>query len=98
MKKLMMIIVPMLLSGCAMGINHNTAFINGKSYLIETKNYGILWSQWSGPSVFIPLDEMGIEQINQQHSLSEIKKECQNSLPARAGNKAIYECIVNKIK
>ena len=46
-----------LLSGCAMGINHNTTSINGKPYLVETKTYGFLFEEWSKPSTLIPLEE-----------------------------------------
>ena len=98
MKQIIMLVITFLMYGCAMGINHNTVVIDGKTYLVETKNNGILWAQWSEISRFIPLDGAQIEQVNLKHSLQEIKNECQQMLPSRAGNAALYKCINSKIK
>ncbi len=98
MKKIIIVVIMLLMYGCAMGINHNTVVIDGKTYLVEIKNNGILWAQWSEISRFIPLDGAQIEETNLKNSLQEIKNECQQMLPSRAGNTALYKCINSKIK
>lgn len=42
MKKIF-ILLPFVgvLAGCAAGINHNVAKINGRTYLVETKMYSV---------------------------------------------------------
>lgn len=58
MKKLISILPLFLLAGCAMGINHNIAVIDGKTYLIETPTYVtpiLPVYQWSEKSAFIEI-------------------------------------------
>lgn len=41
MKKISIFLSAFLLTGCTMGINHNVINIDGKQYLVETKNYAL---------------------------------------------------------
>lgn len=60
MKKASIFLV-FLLGGCAFGINHNTAYIDGKPYLIETQTYTLPLPiyQWSAESTLIELKTPG---------------------------------------
>ena len=96
-----------LLSGCAMGINHNTTSINGKPYLVETKTYGFLFEEWSKPSALIPLEEekevVMPENYNPSTARAELARmadECNiRSIKAqsRPNYKKMYKCIVDKL-
>ena len=47
MKKAVLLVVPLLLTACAANINHNVATLQGKTYLIETKNNNF-WGLFQG--------------------------------------------------
>lgn len=96
-----------VLSGCAAGINHNVAQINGQNYLIETKinNFWGL-SQWSSPSTLTPL-EVQNATIPKNYTpsparaeLAKIANECNiQSIKAqsRPNYKKMYKCIVDRL-
>lgn len=78
MKKLISILPLFVLAGCAIGINHNVANINGKNYLIETKNYAVPLLpvyQWSDESTFTALDG-DIDAKIVSKKVAEIVKSC----------------------
>lgn len=78
MKKISILVAGLVLSGCAIGINHNVANINGKNYLIETKNYTVPILpvyQWSDKSTFTSLDGDIDAQIVSD-KVAEIVKDC----------------------
>ena len=110
MKKIFLLFPGLIvLSGCAAGINHNVAQINGQNYLIETKTnnfFGL--SQWSSPSTLIPLEleeEKPVMPENYEPStaraeLAKIADECNiHSIKAqsRPNYKKMYKCIVEKL-
>ncbi len=96
------IIASILLGGCAAGINHNVANINGKPYLIETHKRGLFLKQWSEPSIFHSLDG-DIDNIAMKQKITEIVKSCK-SIHFKQMNKTtsdykeVLNCINEKIK
>lgn len=107
MKNIIIFSMLFLLGGCAAGINHNVAQINGQNYLIETKTnnfFGL--SQWSSPSTLIPLEEEkpvmpeNYEPGPARAELARIADECNiRSIKAqsRPNYKKMYKCIVDKL-
>ncbi len=107
MKKLIPAFCAFILCGCAAGINHNVAQINGQNYLIETKTnnfFGL--SQWSSPSTLIPLEEEkpvmpeNYEPSTARAELARMADECNiRSIKAqsRPNYKKMYKCIVDKL-
>ena len=105
MKKLLLL-CPFIcmLTGCAMGINHNIAQINGKPYLVETKNYGFWVTQWSEKSTLIPLDSLQENlfsvKTDARAELAKIAAQCNvqaaNSR-SRTNYKKLYKCVVDKL-
>ena len=107
MKKLIQAFCAFILCGCAAGINHNVAQINGQNYLIETKTnnfFGL--SQWSSPSTLIPLEEEkpvmpeNYEPSTARAELARMADECNiRSIKAqsRPNYKKMYKCIVDKL-
>ena len=109
MKKIFLLFPGLIvLSGCAAGINHNVAQINGQNYLIETKinNFWGL-SQWSSPSTLTPLEVQNATMPKNytpntaaQAELARIADECNiHSIKAqsRPNYKKMYKCIVDKL-
>lgn len=103
MKKTSILLTAVLLGGCAMGINHNVATINGKKYLVETKNRTVLGiTQWSEPSTFTSLEGDIDEKIVLQKA-AEITKSCKNK--ARTNEvksisydyEKFYNCVNNAV-
>lgn len=107
MKKLIPAFCAFILCGCAAGINHNVAQINGQNYLIETKinNFWGL-SQWSSPSTLTPLEVQNATMPKNYNpstaraELARIADECNiRSIKAqsRPNYKKMYKCIVDKL-
>ena len=104
-KVLLLFFTAVILSGCAMGINHNIATINGTPYLIETKNYGFLVTQWSEESSLLPLEEPGLNsdtstQDQARAELAKIAAECNVqsvNVNSRVNYKRLYKCVVDKL-
>ena len=96
-----------ILCGCAAGINHNVAQINGQNYLIETKINNFLGlSQWSSPSTLTPLEAQNATMPKNYNpstaraELAKIADECNiQSIKAqsRPNYKKMYKCIVDKL-
>ena len=94
-----------LLSGCAMGINHNVATINGTPYLIETKNYGFLVTQWSKESNLLPLEDPDLNNEDNTSSqaraeLIKIAERCNVksvNINTRINYKRLYKCVIDKL-
>ena len=93
MKKLISMLPLFLLSGCAMGINHNVAVLDGKTYLLETPTYAtpiLPVYEWSGPTSFKELhsvETVQIEPTSQQTDKElwrEIIQKCAQMYPRKA--------------
>lgn len=108
MKKVFLLsFVAGILCGCAAGINHNVAQINGQNYLIETKINNFLGlSQWSSPSTLTPLEAQNATMPKNytpstaRAELAKIADECNiQSIKAqsRPNYKKMYKCIVDKL-
>lgn len=105
MKLIAMLCVSLMFTGCAAGINHNIAKLDGKTYLVETGNrnaFGLV--QWSEPSTLIPLDQEERPACtcpavnNAKAYLAQIASECNvNNASRRANYKQMYKCVVNKL-
>lgn len=86
MKKLL-VLLPVLgvLAGCAAGINHNIASINGKTYLVETKNKNVFGlAQWSEESTFVDLENKDIGQELAKDYIATVAKKCRSAAKRRA--------------
>lgn len=86
MKKLL-VLLPVLgvLAGCAAGINHNIASINGKTYLVETKNKNVFGlAQWSEESTFVDLENKDIGQELAKDYVATVAKKCRSAAKRRA--------------
>lgn len=107
MKNIVIFSMLFLLVGCAAGINHNVAQINGQNYLIETKINNFLGlSQWSSPSTLTPLEAQNATMPKNytpstaRAELAKIADECNiQSIKAqsRPNYKKMYKCIVDKL-
>lgn len=94
-----------ILCGCAMGINHNIATINGTPYLIETKNYGFLVTQWSKESKLLPLEDPDLNNKSNTSSqaraeLIKIAEQCNVksvNINTRINYKRLYKCVIDKL-
>ncbi len=94
------LLTAVLLGGCAMGINHNVATINGKPYLVETKNYVtpiLPVAQWSQEPTFKELGE-NIDEVILRQEINEKAKHCKSK--SRIGSTGrnydfdkFYECL-----
>lgn len=111
MKKLLFL-CPLLLVGCAAGINHNIATVNGRTYLVETKvdNLFTLY-QFSRKSRFIPIDGQALEQKEIQKEVDKqieaASKICKKQTRIKTNNlseqiqydsEKYYECMMKKLK
>ncbi len=107
MKKWVVLSAFSILSGCAMGINHNVATIKGKPYLIETKTYGFLIGEWSSPSTLTLLEEPQTQPLPTNYNsssaraeLAKIADQCNIQsikVQARPNYKKMYKCIVEQL-
>ena len=106
MKKIFLLFSGLIvLSGCAMGINHNVATINGTPYLIETKNYGFLVTQWSKESKLLPLEDPDLNNEDTTSSqarteLIKIAEQCNVksvNINTRINYKRLYKCVIDKL-
>lgn len=108
MKKAVLLAVPLLLAACAANINHNVATVQGKTYLIETKNNNFLGiTQWSSPSTFKVIDGEKLDQEKVQEYIDAVAKECRRvarnrtfstSGPAGYDAEKFYDCMMDKLK
>ena len=108
MKKAVLLAVPLLLAACAANINHNVATVQGKTYLIETKNNNFLGiTQWSSPSTFKVIDGEKIDQEELQKFIDKAAKECKRTArirsfattgPADYDTEKFYDCMMDKLK
>lgn len=88
MKKLL-VLLPVfgVLAGCAAGINHNVAKINGRTYLVETKNKNVFGlAQWSEESTFVDLENKDIGKELAKEYVHDIAAKCRKTLNIRAAN------------
>ncbi|WP_428043433.1 hypothetical protein [Candidatus Avelusimicrobium faecicola] len=88
MKKLL-VLLPVfgVLAGCAAGINHNVAKINGRTYLVETKNKNVFGlAQWSQESTFVDLENKDIGKELAKEYVHDIAAKCRKTLNIRAAN------------
>ncbi len=103
-KKLLFIVIPFLLGGCAAGINHSVATIEGKEYLIESKTYNVFgFSQWSKNS-YIVLNETelqnNITDSRARAELARIVARCNSNPNIRQSNKSkqdTYNCVLKQL-
>lgn len=77
MKKIIMLVLVVLFAGCTYGINHNTAVINGKPYLVESRNRTFLFLlQWADEPYYYDL-EKGLERDNARKYLAQqVREKC----------------------
>lgn len=103
MKKLMMIIVPMLLSGCAMGINQSTVTMEGKQYLVEKATYAaplFLPIQWSSEPTYTELEPNNVRKAKATDYLRMLRHKCEMrdvSSDGGPSDEQVYHCIVNEL-
>ena len=99
-----------LLSGCAMGINHNVVSFNDKPYLVETKTYAFLMAEWSTPSTVTPLNKpvqyqdlpdtaVGAPSVASEQLKAIIDKcRLKDGLASRNVNyRRLYKCVVEEL-
>lgn len=89
MKKSLIVLclLGVVLAGCAAGINHNVANINGKTYLVETKTDNVLGLyQYSQPSKLIDLQSPNVTKDMAKSYVQEVAAKCQRRLTVRAEN------------
>lgn len=81
MKKLLVLLPIMgILAGCAAGINHNVAKINGKTYLVKTQNRNVLdLPQWSEGSTFVDLENNDIGQKLAKDYVTKVAQRCRSA-------------------
>ena len=111
MKNLFLLSAVFLLTGCAMGINHNVVTFDDKPYLVENKTYEFLrLIQWSTPSTITPLKKP-IEFQNTTRStgtvpsvaseqLKAVIEKCRlkDGLSSRNVNyRRLYKCVVEEL-
>ena len=86
MKKLLLLAVPLMLTACAAGINHNVATVNGKTYLVETKVDNVIgFYQFSRPSTFKQLDGSEIDSsISKEYVEMQLSKSLQDNVESVA--------------
>ena len=108
MKRAVLLAVPLLLAACAANINHNVASVQGKTYLVETKNNNFFHLfQWSKPSTFKLIDGEKLDQESLQTYIDSVSKECKKiarirsfntSGPAEYDSEKFYDCMMDKLK
>ena len=108
MKKAVLLAVPLLLAACAANINHNVATVQGKTYLVETKNNNFFrLFQWSKPSTFKLIDGEKLDKEAVQKYIDSVSKECKKtarirsintSAPAEYDSEKFYDCMMDKLK
>ena len=108
MKKVVLLAVPLLLAACAANINHNVATVQGKTYLVETKNNNFFrLFQWSKPSTFKLIDGEKLDKEAVQKYIDSVSKECKKtarirsfstSAPAEYDSEKFYDCMMDKLK
>ena len=108
MKRAVLLAVPLLLAACAANINHNVASVQGKTYLVETKNNNFFHLfQWSKPSTFKLIDGEKLDQESLQTYIDSVSKECKKiarirsfntSAPAEYDSEKFYDCMMDKLK
>lgn len=107
MKKLLFFVLAISLYGCGVSINHNIATINGKTYLVETKNYTDgFGSIWSKEPTFREITDADLAQREKvvcspaKAELARLAAECNvQSVKAqsRPNYKKLYKCVVDKL-
>lgn len=111
MKTTSILLTAVLLSGCAMGINHNVVTVDGKQYIAETPTRNLLMlGQWSEKTTYkevslIDNGEVGgptkVSQLtgdinnDTKLSLQAIYNECSEN---RRDSFSVKKCIERKIK
>ena len=108
MKKVLLFAVPLMLTACAAGINHNVASVNGKTYLVETKVDNVIGLyQFSRPSTFKQLDGTEIDDSISKAYVDEIVKECKRTsrvkkestnAKAEYNSEQFYNCVMRKLE
>lgn len=106
-KSLLLLLLALSLYGCGVSINHNIATINGKTYLVETKNYTDgFGSIWSKEPTFREITDADLAQSDKvvispaKAELARLAAECNvQSVKAqsRPNYKKLYKCIVDKL-
>lgn len=107
MKKLLFFVLAISLYGCGVSVNHNIATINGKTYLVETKNYtdgfGSIWSEEptfreitdsdlaQSEKVVIPSAKAELVRIAAECNVQSVKAQ------SRPNYKKLYKCVVDKL-
>lgn len=96
-----------LVSGCGVSINHNIATINGKTYLVETKNYtngfGAIWSKEPTFREITDTDltqTEGMTTSSAKAELARLAAECNVQAvkaQSRPNYKRTYRCVVDKL-
>ena len=101
MKKLIYISCVFILSGCAAGINHNVATVNGKNYLIESRNRNFCaLTQWSEEPKITVLEEDLMIKKSVSAYFNSILEECQKPYNMRSVQpvEKIHKCVVEKFR
>lgn len=97
MKTTSILLTAVLLSGCAMGINHNVVTVDGKQYIAETPTRNLLMlGQWGEKTTYkeISLSDDN-EEVGGPQKLSELKGSINND--TKLALQAIYnECSANR--
>ncbi len=107
MKKLLLLAVPLMLTACAAGINHNVATVNGKTYLVETKVDNVIgFYQFSRPSTFKQLDGAEIDSSISKGYVESVAKECKHAARIKTesttakteyNREQFYNCVMEKL-
>ncbi len=100
MKKLIYIFCAFILSGCAVGINHNVATVDGTNYLIESRTRNLFYiTQWSEKPKITALQEDELIKKSTVTYFNSVLSECKKQNEERNPSfKKIHNCIVKKFK
>lgn len=97
MKKLFLLVIPFLFSGCAAGINHNVVQFDGKAYLIETHNRNALGiAQWTEKTKYTEIRKKGIGRTLAKEYLQKVTDEC--NAAHSSNSQRVYKCIVDRMQ
>lgn len=101
MKNIVIFSMLFLLGGCAAGINHNVATVNGKNYLIESRNRNFFaLTQWSEEPRITVLEEDLMIKRSVSAYFNSILEECQKPYNMRnvPPVEKIHKCVVEKFR